>query len=256
MEKSHILLALALAGTPCFAPCLAAAGHKTDDLAWFQRVTQKLRDGIATGDTAVWNRYLTQDFIMTTEDGEVVDKQQLLADIKPLQPGFSGVEKIRDLTVHRWENTAVVHFWMDEREDAYGQILYTTYVETDTFCRQSGSWKMVAAQVTVVPRNFRAVKVDSRIWPELVGKYGLSGRSSWPYYVFLRKDALYGGHDLRSATRLIPLSPLVYYRTGSIHIMVFVRDRDGSINKVLELHKYNEVVLDRISKSTQWRNVQ
>lgn len=176
MKRPNIFVALTLIGIECMAPCFAASPQGAGDLAWFQTVTQKMRDGIASGDTALWNRYLARDFLMTTEDGVVINKQQFLADLKPLSPGFSGVEKIRGLTVRQWENTAVVHFWMDERENAYDQVLQTTYVETDTFRRQAGSWKMVVAQVTVVPRNLRAVKVDSRIWPEFVGEYGLSGR--------------------------------------------------------------------------------
>ena len=231
----------------------ASAGYSAEratsqDIAWFKAITQKLRDGIATGDRSLWNQILAPDFVMTTEDGEVLDKQQLLADLTPLPSGFSGVEKVRGLSVRQWGDAAVVHFWLHEQENAYGQRLKTTYVETDTFQRLAGSWKMVAAQVTVVPRNLKPVRVDTRDWPALEGKYGLSGRASWPYFVFSRNAALYGGRDRKSATELIPLSPLVYYQKGSIHIMVFVRDAHGAVNEVLELHKYNEVVLDRIAK--------
>lgn len=238
----------AVSGIAIVPVCSSVAASKPNDIAWFQATTRTLRDAIVTGDQSVWDKVLAPDFIMTDEDGKVLDKQQQLAEIRPLPSGFSGSERVRDLSVHEWGDAAVVHFWMDEQEIAYGQVLKTTYVETDTFQRRSGAWKMVAAQVTVVPRNFQPVKVDSRDWPALEGEYGLSGRASWPYYVFSRNGVLYGGRDRNSATQLIPLSPLVYHQKGSIHIMVFVKNARGVVDEVLELHKYNEVVLQRISK--------
>ncbi len=117
---------------------------------------------------------------MTTEDGKVLDKQQLLADLTPLPAGFSGIEKVRGLTVRQWGDAAVVHFWLHEQENAYSQRLKTTYVETDTFQRLAGSWKMVAAQVTVVPRNLKPVRVDTRDWPALEGRIRTERQSKPP----------------------------------------------------------------------------
>jgi len=63
----------------------------------------------------------------------------------------------------------------------------------------------------------------------------------------VRDGALFGGSDVKSATRLIPLAPLVYYQQGSIHLMIFVRGRAGAVSEVRELHKYNEVRLERVT---------
>lgn len=67
------------------------------------------------------------------------------------------------------------------------------------------------------------------------------------YEVRLRDGALYGGRDRESATVLIPLAPLVFFQKGSIHIMIFVHDAAGAISEVRELHKYNEVVMKRVT---------
>jgi hypothetical protein len=67
------------------------------------------------------------------------------------------------------------------------------------------------------------------------------------YEVRLRDGALYGGRDQQSATLLIPLAPLVFFQKGSIHTMIFVRDVSGEIREVRELHKYNEVVMKRVT---------
>ncbi|MGH3185139.1 MAG: hypothetical protein ACRDOE_24980, partial [Streptosporangiaceae bacterium] len=134
-----------------------------------------------------------------------------------------------------------VHYWLDEVEEVFGQTLRTTYVETDTYQRVRDSWKMIAMQVTVVPRDLEPITVSSAGWPALVGDYRYSDKAISRYQVFLRDGTLYGGRDAQSATRLIPLAPLVFFQQGSIHIMVFVQDRSGAVTEVRELHKYNEV---------------
>ena len=170
----------------------------------------------------------------------------MLADIRPLPPGFSGQIKVRELTVREIGGAAVVHYWLDETENIFDQTLRTTYVETDTYRRVTDGWTMVAMQVTVVPRDMEPIDVDSSGFATLTGEYGYSDRASSRYHVLLRDGVLFGGNDLKNATQLIPLSPLVFHQKGSIHLMVFVRDKSGSVSEVRELHKYNEVRMKRL----------
>lgn len=231
-------------------PLLASfpAQAAPDDLvATFQSSTQALMDGITNGDKEVWNRALDSDCAITTEDGDFLDKAKMLADIQPLPAGFSGKIKVRGLTVREIGAAAVVHYWLDETEDIFDQRLHTTYVETDIYRRAGSAWKMVAMQVTVVPRDMEAVPVDSSGFSRLVGEYAYTERAASRYRVFLRDGLLYGGKDAKSATQLIPLSPLVFHQKGSIHLMVFVREASGAVNEVRELHKYNEVRMRRLA---------
>ncbi len=220
----------------------------TNDVTWFQKRTQALYDAVAPGNKVIWNQTMANDCIFTDEDGKVYDKAQFLKSLKPLPAGFTGHISVKKLSVLNVGEAVVVHYWLDERESALSQNLQTTYVETDTYRWLGTTWKMVAAQVTVVPRNLQPVRSDTSEWPSLLGTYSLGAGDRHGYYVYLRNGNLYGGLTERSATRLIPLSPLVFFQQGSIHIMVFVKDTHGAVNEVLELHKYNEVVLRRITK--------
>ena len=224
------------------SPCQA---NGTESTAWFQSTTQALFDAVAPGDKSAWDRVLAEDCTVTTEDGEVLTKTKFLQELRPLPAGFSGRIKVRGLTMRPVGAGAVVHYWLDETEEIFGQELRTTYVETDTYERIRDSWKMVAAQVTVVPRDMAPIEVSSTGWQPLLGVYKYSNKASSQYQVFVRDDVLYGGRDEKSATRLIPLAPLVFYQQGSIHIMVFVQDKQGAVNEVRELHKYNEVSMKR-----------
>jgi hypothetical protein len=233
---------LALLTSTC---CQAAE----DTREWFQSTTQLLYDAVAPGDKAVWERILAANCEITTEDGEVFDKTKFLKQLEPLPPGSSGHIRVRDLTVQMAGTAAVVHYWLDETEDVFEQHLATTYVETDVYKRAERSWKMVAAHITVVPRDLDPVPTHSSDWPALVGDYRVSDQSRRRYRVFMRDGALYGGPDPQSATLLIPLSPLVFFQKGSIHIMVFVQDATGAITEVRELHKYNELRMRRVASS-------
>lgn len=230
--------------------CLAgpAAAADDNDAAWFRTTTQALFDAVTDGAPAIWDRLLDPDCIITTEDGAVMGKAKFLEDLKPLPAGFSGDIKIRDLTVRALGTAAVVHYWLDERENVFDQQLRTTYVETDTYRRSGDAWVMVAMQTTVVPRDLEPVpNASAGGWRELLGEYRYDERAASRYRVFVRDGELFGGSDLKSATRLIPLAPLVFYQQGSIHLMVFVRDRSGAVSEVRELHKYNEVRLKRVT---------
>jgi hypothetical protein len=222
----------------------AAAGAA--DSAWFIQRTQALFDAVASGDKAIWRQTLADDCIITDEDGHVYGKAAFLDTLTGLRKGFSGAIKVQRLTARTFGSAASVHYWLDEHEDALGQKLHTVYVETDTYHRDGDTWKIVAAQVTVVPADLKPVAVDESRWPELAGSYRLGGAPGILYHAYLRKGSLYWGGSRKSAKRLIPLSPLVFFVQGSIHTMVFVRDPAGHITQAIELHKYNEVAMRRV----------
>lgn len=228
-------------------PAARAAGSDGTGATWFLTRTQALYDALTRGDKEIWRRTLADDCVITDEDGQVYAKAAFIKTLRGLSKGFSGRIDIQHLTVRALGSGASVHYWMDEHEDALGQKLHTVYVETDTYRRERGTWRMIAAQVTVVPADLKPVATDERRWPELVGSYRLGKEApGLVYHAYLRAGSLYWGSDEKSAKLLIPLSPLVFFVQGSIHTMVFVRDRAGRITEALELHKYNEVAMQRI----------
>ncbi len=247
--RRHTVVWAMLCGAAFIGAACSRAGAtfpSIDEVAWFQRNTQALFDSIPSGDKSLWDKATAASFVMTSEDGEVFDKSRFLDTLRPLPPGFTGSIKIVHLTVQDLGGAAVVHYLIDESEGVFGQKLHTKYVETDTYRRDAGAWKMVAAQVTVVPRNLDPIKVDDRGWPALVGDYRISDKTDRRYHVSMRNGTLFGGNDEKSATELIPLSPLVFFQKDSIHTMVFVENAAGAVIEVREIHKYNELIMTRV----------
>lgn len=223
-----------------------AASVDAADAAWFLQRTQALYDAVATGDKAIWRRTLSDHCVITDENGHVSDTAEFLRALTPLPKGLSGAITIRRLTARTFGSAASVHYWIDEYENVFGQKLHTLYVETDTYRREGSTWKMIAAQTTVVPADLRPVAVDRSGWPQLAGSYRLGDAPGWLYHVYLRKGALYWQRGEKSAKLLIPLSPLVFFVQGSIHTVVFVRNGAGRVTEAIELHKYNEITMRRV----------
>jgi hypothetical protein len=217
------------------------------DTVWLQQHTQALYDAVTGGDPKPWDADVAADCIYTSEDGLVQDKTELVKSIQPLPKGFSGGIKLRDFQVRQAGDAVVTHYFSDEWEDVYGQHLKTVYVSTDTWGKRDGKWQIIATQTTVVPRDEDAVAVDPKAFVPLLGTYKVSPESPSNYLVFTKGDDLYGGRDEKTATRLIPLSPLVYFQAGSIHTMIFVMGKDGRVDEVREIHKYNELGYKRVT---------
>ena len=241
-----VLVSLLGVASACLPSARAAGVASAADTGWFLKRTQALYDAVAVGDKTIWRQTLSGDCIITDEDGEVYDRTAFLDTLTGLPKGFSGAIRIRRLTARIFGTAASVHYWLDEHEDVLGQKLHTLYIETDTYRREAGTWKMLAAQVTVVPADLKPVPVSQSDWPELVGSYRLGAAPGLLYHAYLRNGSLYWGSKPKSAKRLIPLSPLVFFVQGSIHTMVFVRDPAGHVTEAIELHKYNEIAMQRV----------
>ncbi|MFI4921149.1 MAG: nuclear transport factor 2 family protein, partial [Gammaproteobacteria bacterium] len=127
MHPSRVLSALLIT---LFATAGASASGASvaPDQAWFQKNTQALFDALTSGDASVWDKAMTDDCIITSEDGDVETKAQLLKETRPLPPGFSGDIKVKDLKVQDLGGAAVVHYLIDEYERVFGQQLHTKYV--------------------------------------------------------------------------------------------------------------------------------
>ena len=68
-------------------------------VAWFQATEQALMDAVGAGDKTPWDRVMDATCVVTSEEGEVIDKRKFLDELRPLPPGLTGRIAVRDLTV-------------------------------------------------------------------------------------------------------------------------------------------------------------
>jgi ketosteroid isomerase-like protein len=252
MKSTWWLLSLACAA--CLAgAALAQTPDNSDRLPAARAIpilTQRLMDAIP-GEPAVWAHYLSDSAFYVAEDGEVLGKPALIAELKPFPEGFSGSIEVKALKIVALGDLAVSTFEAHERETVYDQTIEVTYRTTHTWRREQGRWRLVASQNLVVPRDPPALPVTLGNLDAFAGTYDLSGKRR--YRVERRGDDLVGGREGGALARLIPVGENVFADSGSTLgvIRIFVRGRSGAVERMVQRRKFADLDWMRVAEPTK-----
>jgi uncharacterized protein DUF4440/uncharacterized protein DUF3471 len=234
----------ATAATPKADPAVAAE---------LTRATQELMSAVASGDWSVWDKYLDDSIVYTSEDGRTIGKAQLKAEMKPLPPGFSGSIQVESADVRQYGDTAVVSHEELERQEVFGQKLVSHYHVTDTWIRRGDrpksvpEWRLVASQVLVRLQDPAPATVDPKIFDAYVGRYDLS--PTVRYTVTREGDALFGERNGRPKQPLLPETETVFFTPGAPRTRkIFVRDATGKVVRIVDRRDGRDVVWTRVEK--------
>lgn len=242
------LCAVAAAAIVLQATAHAAQQPKPAEAAeatrWFRTTEQALMNAITTGDKGAWDKVLAPDWVLTTEEGQLMGKKQFLEELRPLSPGLKGDISVQELTVQHLDNVAIVRFLADEWETVFGQRISTSYRVTDVYRRDREEWKMAASHVSVITHDPPPQEVSKDQWPGFVGAYRLLP-DGWTLTVELRDNLLWGGRDPKKLRQFIPLAPNVFVLSGSLGEWIFVADK-GVVTHVLNFRKFEPLVWTRV----------
>jgi len=103
----------------------------------------------ATGDTALVERIVADDFVGVDPDGSFYDKAKEIADTSESPKEFIS-NHLNEVKVRFYGDTAVAQgseSWVRRTE----KPLRGRYVWTDTWVRRNGKWQIVAAEDLAVP---------------------------------------------------------------------------------------------------------
>jgi len=185
---------------------------------------QQLADAVALGDTNVFKKYLHDSCIITTEDGSVISRAQLLSELRPLPAGYVGKIIIIEPKLARYGNTAVFSFIDDEYLELYNQKIHTQYKQTDTWMQVNGQWKKISMQLFEIPKNPPPITVDSNLLRRHEGNYALS--SDLVCSVYVENGKLFVKKKNRPATELFAETENVFFRKGDGRVdVIFLQDR-------------------------------
>jgi hypothetical protein len=205
-------------------------------------------DAIAIGDKAVWDRVLDESCIYTSEDGQILSKQELLKELTGLPPGLTGSIRVEELSVQESPTFAVVRFLANEQENVFGQELRTKYRVTDTFRKNGSDWKLIASHLSVVSSDPPPQEVSKETWPGFVGLYKLMP-NGWTFNVVLRDGQLFGGRDPKKLRPLIPLAQNVFVSSGVPGEKIFIMEKNGKASRIVDFRKFQPLIWTRISDS-------
>jgi hypothetical protein len=242
MLKMLVLAAAALASGESQAQPTTPS---PETVAWFQATEQRLFGTLARGDKRPWEEVMDPSCVYTSEEGQVLSREQLLAEIRPLSAGLVGDITVKELTVQEFPAFAIVRFLADEWETVFGQRITTQYRVTDTFRRDGKAWKMVASHLSVVTADPPEQSVSRAAWPSLVGRYRLVP-DGWTFTVELRDGKLYGGRDPNKLRPMIPLTPNAFVLSGSLGEWLFDTDESGRATRIVSYRKFGPLVWQRV----------
>ncbi len=221
------------------------AAAAPDAVRWFQATAQALVDAVATGDRSAWDAVMDPSCVITTEEGEILDRKRFLEELRPLPAGLQGRIAVRELAVQDLGDVAVVRYLLDEREVVFGQTLATRYRATDTYRRARGGWKLVASHSSVVTQDPPAQRVATSAWPSFAGTYRLLP-AGWTMAVELRDGKLLAGPDPARLRAMVPVAQNAFVRSGLAGEWIFGTDDQGQVDRIVELRKSQVLIWTKV----------
>ncbi len=153
MKRASVLLTLVIAAgsvgyaqTPAKPP--AASSNAAVEKA-VMKIENDMLAALLKRDGATFGKYFADDAVLTTPDGGVQTKVQLLADVKS---GDLVLESstISDMKVRVYGDTAVATYTTTDKGKYKKTDISGRFRWTDTFVRAGGEWKLVAGQGTPI----------------------------------------------------------------------------------------------------------
>jgi Domain of unknown function (DUF4440) len=235
----------AFAFTSLVAALPAQAGNDADVQAQLVTLTQALMDALVPGDADVWRRILADDAIIVDEFGRIQNKADAVASIHKFPEGLSGSIEIRAPKSSVHGDTAVLQGEMYERETVFGQQLVVRYIFSNTFVRERGAWKLIAATDVTLPTEPPPLTVADLTISDYPGSYSFGpGRA---FSVAIAEGKLYyttkaGG----THTALDPIAKDVFMSGGDErNLVIFRRNASGHVDELIERRKFNDLHMKR-----------
>jgi ketosteroid isomerase-like protein len=231
------LAALSLLSLPALA----------EDHALITGYMQALSDAIASGDVAVWGKYLDPYVIFAEEDDTYKGKAGMLKEIVPLAKGLSGTIRVELLSYHEEDGIAVALFRQNEIEHYFAQTLHANYLTITTWRKRPDGWKLIASQVLAEKIDPPRITLPPKQLAQYVGKYQLKD-SAATYTVQLVDGQLIGTRDARKPATWNAEVSDVFFLSGDPRIRkIFQRDAAGKITGFIERRESWDIVWLKIA---------
>jgi uncharacterized protein (TIGR02246 family) len=122
-------------------PSPSPGGRAADDVATLVRLNADYIDAVRRSNVKRFSEILAPDFLCTTADGTLVDRDEFLA--QAARPATAQGLKVHDVKVRLLGDTAIIHaattFTYPDGRPGRGRY-------TDVWARRDGRWLAVAAQ--------------------------------------------------------------------------------------------------------------
>ena len=203
-------------------------------------LTQQLLSALPS-DSTVWLRYMSDRGVYVSEAGEVASKRELLDGFAPFPQGLAGSIEVQNPKVTDFGDVAIFVFDAHEKQTVYDQKIEVNYRSTQTWHREKGQWRLIAAQSLVLAKDPPPLPISTGGLADFAGTYELSGTRR--YRVEQRGDSLLGGREGGQLTPLIAVGDNVFADAGSnLGILrIFVRGPAGAVERMVQRRKFADL---------------
>ena len=152
MRITRVLL-IPLLASSLFAQSTASA----PDAAELTKLLKDFLAGASRNDVAMHDRFWAEDVIYTGSSGRRRGKAEIMKDVRaeaenPKKDEPPTTYTAEDIRIQQYGDTAVVAFRLVGTTDKEGTTEVKNYLNTGTFLRRKGEWRVVAWQATVLPK--------------------------------------------------------------------------------------------------------
>ncbi len=192
------------------------------------RVEREWLDAYVQRDAAALSRIVADDYMLTYDTGQTVNKTQAMADLaRPRAANFSFTFTTEDTAVRVLGETAVLTGRVIQRTRMGERETVTRSRYTDTYVRRGGRWQVVASHLSRLPVERTAITtLAPTVLDAYVGEYELGPNRT---VVITREgNSLFAQPTGQQRFELLPESETHFFLRGGADLQtVFVRDSAG-----------------------------
>jgi hypothetical protein len=120
------------------------------------RLLNEFLAGASRNNAAVHDRFWAEELVYTSSSGRRLGKAGILRDVRSAPPPVLGgpatTYGAEDICIQEYGDTAIVAFRLVGTTEREGKIDVANYLNTGTFLKRNGRWRVVAWQATRMPR--------------------------------------------------------------------------------------------------------
>jgi hypothetical protein len=155
-HKMTIGILITLVGTLTFSSMLLLAQQKSDDLSLLKTINARFIHNFVTNDVASHDKIIHPQFVYINSKGKWVGRAEYLIDWRTgFDPEVILYWDYRDEKITVIGKTALVRSVNKYTILTNGKEITAMSQYTDTYIKESGDWKCIQAQITIVsPENY------------------------------------------------------------------------------------------------------
>jgi ketosteroid isomerase-like protein len=145
---SHLAIATLMLAAP-FGQC--ADQQNSDSEREVRQAIEKYKTALLKRDIAALEKIWADDYVFVNASGEVLTKEQRLANIKSGATALDSISEDENMTVRVYQNSAVTTSRVTIKGQYSGQPVSGQYRSTVVWVKGPAGWQLVSNQLTALP---------------------------------------------------------------------------------------------------------